>query len=80
MILTYKEILEEGKMITSKGRTYTISLPNGKELTYVNKDNLLKCIIDNYICLILQSIFYRLKLKLSFLHVSHLYKLDLQHG
>jgi recombination protein RecA len=48
MILTYKEILEEGKMITSKGRTYTISLPNGKELTYVNKDNLLKCIIDNY--------------------------------
>lgn len=48
MILTYKEILEENKMITSKGRTYTISLPNGKELTYVNKDNLLKCIIDNY--------------------------------
>ena len=48
MILTYKEILEEGKMITSKGITYTISLPNGKELTYVNKDNLLKCIIDNY--------------------------------
>mgnify|MGYP002551339832 CR=1 FL=1 len=53
-ILTYKEVFESGKAvpgcyIETKGRTYYLKHPKlTEEIKYVGKDNLLKCIIENY--------------------------------
>jgi recombination protein RecA len=47
-ILTYKEIIEDRKLISIKGRTSTVTLPGGKTFSFVGKDNLTQAIIDNY--------------------------------